>query len=532
MRIHGLIALLLLPACRDVVGVGSVGAFDQDAGTLGGDSSQGSSQDAGEDQDAAPLPPGTGNGEPAARCTVSACAKQDLGCDPVQGVCVPCSDADPSSPEVFVDVAATGLTNPKGTAACPFPTIQAGLDRANRALAVKRVRVAKGTYSQEKLPLVVRGVELIGAGSGETEIRRSGSPEADAAGRKAVLAVGSSAADTTIRGLRVTTAESISRTSEDWFSYVGVLCDAGPINEPNPTKLPEPNTFITDFAVEAGFGVGVFTTSSPLSLGGRSACYPRIQRSTFQVVNGVAIAADCPGAKGGLAPCAVEIGGGSEDAVLIEGSFTPPALRSRAIEVQGNVRFARISHVVAKRLYFGALFGDAGPTGVNAWTIMDSAFEANHYGIWLDCSSQLQELRTSRFRDNEVAIVFGTGAYCKGASRAAILRARSNELAFNTVGLHAGPGMTATSDFGGADPGRNVFACNGLKSHPTLPSGDVAVYSDTPGLFSLAGNDWDRVPEVTVSADPPTTRFSLWAKAAASIGSIAGAGRANVSCTR
>jgi hypothetical protein len=433
-----------------------------------------------------------------------------------------CGELEANARELWVDVASTRPEN--GTAPCPFRTITAALARANASSATNKiVYVAAGIYAAETFPLVVRGLELRGAGASKTIVRGTGAHDQTPFGGdyaealEVTFLVGHATEPTIVADLSVQPPPAVSAPLDP---YVGVLCDRG--NSPLVPTSPavSGNTFLRGVAVGPNYETGIMVTNSRVPED--SSCNVVVTSST---ITGNAFGSWVHG-------CGRRLFAGGP---YVSAQF-------------GDGTLAGANRFVQQRRDF--LPGDPnGGRGILAWDcthtlrILGNRFEGNDRGVQIEQSStgntfingnvfrdqryvglylvkwpDVRELLDNTFEGTvreganapaKITSVTDLGialwirldsneAHTPGAS---IKRARGNRFSGNEVGILIDTGFAskiAASDFGRtSDPGNNEIACNSSQ-HPSYPhGGDFLMAAAVPadgGVHLFQGNKWDHAP--------------------------------------
>jgi hypothetical protein len=471
-------------------------------------------------------------------CNAVACSAFSQACDVATGACADCQEPGADVTEIFVDVQAPPfpIAKPRGSQVCPFYSITAALAWARSHPAVTTIRVAAGTYaSGETFPLDLRGLALIGAGSGKTIVRGQGvfnrstlQGQLGFADMRATLIAGHPTLTTRIEGLTMERPTALTALED---TDAGLLCDQGNILERTPATVPAANTIVRDLVVAKGFARSVVVSNTTATTAA-SGCNLKITASELQGGPGNAIAAWGAWRAGttvsqGSRGVAVEIGGAdAADAVLARGYRNDT--HSASSFYIGPIAHVRVTRLTIDASDHGLILEQEATPGAHpiAEIRQLTVTNGNQVGLWLNCDTRLSVLEDSNLSGVNRARVPGSNRgwglvlslsdaeYCKLGSPT-VVRGRRNRIVGNDWGIvvtssggTAPTKYTAPLDFGtAADPGGNVIRCNSL-ADAAAPGHDLQIDKPRDGVFSFYGNEWDHVkdgkPTIQASATPST----------------------------
>jgi hypothetical protein len=476
-------------------------------------------------------------------CCDGSCVEQRCGCG--DAGCT--TDADADTPETdicsetgsclrvdyYVDAAATAAGD--GSPQAPFKTITAALDAIQVTGVVNaRIHVSSGTYNGalgERLPLVLRGVSLMGAGREQTIIEGLGdwnpSPAMGSLGMgmsyPTTLVVGDAARPTLVSNLGV-------RNPTFQESSVGIWCDRG--NDLGASDLPEggpppePSTTLDAIGIGPGLAAGIVTTNSRVP--SRSGCNLKLTSSRLVGAWSGIWAPGC----GTNEPAQVQVG-------LLIGGETPGTgntfsqIRNSTADAAGLALGPCVAYGIVQNNVFvdsnaGIMLDQPGELsdggkeiaapGRNAFRFVDNDFlHLDDFGIAVvGVGSRIEEVSGNLFEDISTTRMnenyyLGVGLLLQGRGGETVprlVRARGNRFVGNDAAVFLGGASelleSQSVDFGtSGDPGANVFRCNSRPTGDSMVGGDIIVSSDSAAstTLSFAGNGWDHVPPTSSTSD-------------------------------
>lgn len=469
----------------------------------------------------------------ACGCSDAACAAIGKICDATSHRCT----LDPA--HVYVDAAAGRVED--GTPQHPFRSISAALRMKRSDEAVMHVHVAPGRYDTdhgETFPLVLRGVTIEGAGSGQTTIVGKGSYDAHAAGGpvdalvSATVVIGDFTRASALSKVRL--YDSVSKPAAT--SY-GIVCDQG--NAPSIGVAASPNTMLDQIVVGPGYETGVLVTASTVPQA--TGCHLQVTSSNVKLFGTGLLAMGCkdpPAAGVSRVAVALRLGngtkiGGNRFDGRDEGIGVGVRLKGCAARVdatynvfdyaQGGVEIVQPRNL----------------TEQNHFVFRYNEFnELRQFGLRVaGASAVVDDLSYNRFY-SVIPIQYpglAAGLEVEGLDEtyfARIVKATNNTFVDNQVGVRFHSSYPIWRLFEPDDfSGGNVFHCNaaGPNGDPSgIVGGDVVIESPFPGTFHFDDNEWDHAP--------PTTSTALVADgtdvAGGALVSTAGATAANPPCIR
>lgn len=443
-------------------------------------------------------------------CDPAACLERGELCDALGQRCVPC----PEPVDGVLQVDAAAPFEGTGAAACPVRTISAAL-RILEGRTGGAVHVAAGRYEDEIFPLQIRGIELRGAGAGETIIAGYGTILTAQPGGGdptfpvlATIFAGHPGALTAISDLTI-----IPPRPEELG--VGIHCDQGNAL-PNDQPPLEPSTIVERVRIGPAFGAALIaTTSQDASARG---CFVRLLGSDLSS-NARGIWAVYSALR--TQRQAIQIGDGTS-----EGKNVISDLDGSAIQIWDDTSYARIDGNEISRVKEGVIaVAHAISEGRNVLEVENNRISE----FWSIGVRAARSLSIARLVGNEITggkAPAGSGGRAiavevdpdvdNGGYVARLLYARNNLIAGNDAGIVLRQGNAdlgaldqPAHDLGREDdPGNNVLRCNSAVE-PGVSGGDLELWITEPLVtISAAGNQWDHLPPERSAANGGDIRFS------------------------